>query len=229
MVLSILETLCGGQESAQVRKFPPCKQVGKFQDANAGCLVVIGEVCNFAAYAFAPAILVTPLGALAVLVGAVLGSYFLKEELGTLGKLGSAICLIGAVIIVLHAPADEDIETIEQILEYALQPGMPGPLPLTDKHISFTDLLLRLPAILSRRLHICRYYDLQGGTGSRKEESAHLPWNLLDCGISLGHVYQGLRDCTEVNVRRKQPVFSSFHLCVHDHHHGLHPGANELL
>ncbi|KAF4123251.1 Pfam:DUF803, partial [Geosmithia morbida] len=83
----------------------------------------IGEVCNFAAYAFAPAILVTPLGALSVLIGAVLGSYFLKEELGTLGKLGSAICLIGAVVIVLHAPADEEIETIDQILHYAIQPG----------------------------------------------------------------------------------------------------------
>lgn len=82
-----------------------------------------GEVCNFAAYAFAPAILVTPLGALSVLIGAVLGSYFLKEELGTLGKLGSAICLIGAVVIVLHAPPDEDIETIDQILHYAIQPG----------------------------------------------------------------------------------------------------------
>lgn len=83
----------------------------------------IGEVCNFAAYAFAPAILVTPLGALSVLIGAVLGSYFLKEELGTLGKLGSAICLIGTVIIVLHAPPDEEIETIDQILDYALRPG----------------------------------------------------------------------------------------------------------
>ncbi|KID69730.1 DUF803 domain membrane protein, partial [Metarhizium hybridum] len=83
----------------------------------------IGEVCNFAAYAFAPAILVTPLGALSVLIGAVLGSYFLKEELGTLGKLGSAICLIGAVVIVLHAPPDEEIETIDQILDYALRPG----------------------------------------------------------------------------------------------------------
>ncbi|KAH7144056.1 magnesium transporter NIPA-domain-containing protein [Dactylonectria macrodidyma] len=82
-----------------------------------------GEVCNFAAYAFAPAILVTPLGAISVLIGAVLGSYFLKEELGTLGKLGSAICLIGAVVIVLHAPADEDIQTIDQILHYAIQPG----------------------------------------------------------------------------------------------------------
>jgi len=90
---------------------------------NGYTLVVIGEVCNFAAYAFAPAILVTPLGALSVLVGAILGSYFLNEILGTLGKLGSAICLIGAVIIVLHAPPDEDIETIDQILNYALKPG----------------------------------------------------------------------------------------------------------
>lgn len=87
------------------------------------CTVVVGEICNFAAYAFAPAILVTPLGALSVLIGAVLGSYFLREELGTLGRLGSAICLIGAVIIVLHAPPDEDIQTIDQILHYAIQPG----------------------------------------------------------------------------------------------------------
>ena len=91
--------------------------------------VVIGEICNFAAYAFAPAILVTPLGALSVLVGAILGSYFLNEVLGTLGKLGSAICLIGAVIIVLHAPPDEDFQTIDQILEYALKPGK-GHLPI---------------------------------------------------------------------------------------------------
>ena len=85
--------------------------------------VGLGEVFNFAAYAFAPAILVTPLGALAVLVGAVLGSYFLNEVLGTLGKLGSAICLIGAVIIVLHAPPDIEIETIDEILDFAIKPG----------------------------------------------------------------------------------------------------------
>lgn len=88
--------------------------------------VITGEICNFAAYAFAPAILVTPLGALSVLIGAVLGSYFLKEELGTLGKLGCAICLLGAIIIVLHAPPDEDIQTIEVILRYALRPGELG-------------------------------------------------------------------------------------------------------
>ncbi|TVY17270.1 putative magnesium transporter [Lachnellula arida] len=85
--------------------------------------LIIGEIANFAAYAFAPAILVTPLGALSVLIGAVLGSYFLHEELGILGKLGCAICLIGSVIIVLHAPPDQPIETIDEILHYAIQPG----------------------------------------------------------------------------------------------------------
>jgi drug/metabolite transporter (DMT)-like permease len=86
--------------------------------------LAIGEAANFAAYAFAPAILVTPLGALSVLIGAVLGSYFLKERLGVLGKLGCAMCLLGSVVIVLHAPPDKPVETIDEILQYALQPGM---------------------------------------------------------------------------------------------------------
>lgn len=124
------EIPCGGLESVHVRdtttrSIPTdlsCALRSCHTDRRT-CIVVIGEICNFAAYAFAPAILVTPLGALSVLIGAVLGSYFLNEELGILGKLGSAICLIGAVIIVLHAPPDEDIETIETILSYALRPG----------------------------------------------------------------------------------------------------------
>lgn len=85
--------------------------------------VVLGEIFNFAAYAFAPAILVTPLGALSVLIGAVLGSYFLDEQLGRLGKIGCAICLIGSVIIVLHAPPDKEVQSVEEILDLALQPG----------------------------------------------------------------------------------------------------------
>lgn len=53
-----------------------------------------------------------------------LGSYFLGEQLGTLGKLGCAICLIGSVVIVLHAPPDKEVQTIDEILNYAIQPGM---------------------------------------------------------------------------------------------------------
>ncbi|KAF2120259.1 magnesium transporter NIPA-domain-containing protein [Lophiotrema nucula] len=87
------------------------------------CTMVLGEIFNFAAYAFAPAILVTPLGALAVLIGAVLGSYFLEEHLGLLGKIGCATCLIGSVIIVLHAPPDEEVDSIDVLLDKALKPG----------------------------------------------------------------------------------------------------------
>ncbi|KAH7882314.1 magnesium transporter NIPA-domain-containing protein [Phlebopus sp. FC_14] len=86
-------------------------------------VVVLGEIANFAAYTFAPPILVTPLGALSVLIGAVLASFLLNEELGHLGRTGCALCLIGSVIIVLHAPADKEIETVDEILTYAVQPG----------------------------------------------------------------------------------------------------------
>lgn len=61
---------------------------------------------------------------------AVLGTYFLDEKLGILGKIGCAICLIGSVIIVLHAPPDEDVETIDVLLHYAMRPGLWSPSTL---------------------------------------------------------------------------------------------------
>ncbi|KAG6909926.1 hypothetical protein DXG01_014448 [Tephrocybe rancida] len=83
----------------------------------------LSTIANFAAYAFAPPILVTPLGALSVLIGAVLASFLLNEELGHLGRLGCTLCLIGSLIIVLHAPEDKEVETVEEYLSYALRPG----------------------------------------------------------------------------------------------------------
>jgi magnesium transporter len=64
-------------------------------------LMIVGEVSNFAAYAFTDAILVTPLGALTVVVAYVfhhirandraIGSgIFLKERLSFVGKVGIA-------------------------------------------------------------------------------------------------------------------------------------------
>ena len=86
--------------------------------------MAIGEFANFSAYAFAPAILVTPLGALSVLSGAILGAYFLGEQLGKLGRLGCFICLLGSAIIALHAPPDEPVETVDEILQFAIRPGI---------------------------------------------------------------------------------------------------------
>jgi hypothetical protein len=161
--------------------------------------VVVGEIANFAAYAFAPAILVTPLGALSVLIGAVLGSYFLKEELGTLGKLGCAICLIGSVIIVLHAPPDKDITTIDEILIYAIKPGL---CPL-EMHLENHLLILhsRLPNLLCGRGCICGSNDLPSCTKVREKEPFDFPLYLLDRWFCFRYVCQGIRNCRKIDSR----------------------------
>ena len=37
--------------------------------------------------------------------------------------MGCAICLMGSVIIILHAPPDKEVQTVDEILGYATQPG----------------------------------------------------------------------------------------------------------
>ncbi|XP_055969072.1 magnesium transporter NIPA4 [Sorex fumeus] len=74
-----------------------------------------GEVANFGAYAFAPATVITPLGALSVLISAILSSYFLGECLNLLGKLGCVICVAGSTVMVIHAPSEEKITTVVQM------------------------------------------------------------------------------------------------------------------
>ncbi|KAI8842190.1 magnesium transporter NIPA-domain-containing protein [Chytriomyces cf. hyalinus JEL632] len=86
-------------------------------------LLAIGEVSNFGAYAFSPAILVTPLGTLSVVISAVLANYFLKERLTTLGKLGCALCILGVVMIVTHAPTAQTTATVPEFIYHAIQPA----------------------------------------------------------------------------------------------------------
>ncbi|XP_015676058.1 magnesium transporter NIPA2 isoform X1 [Protobothrops mucrosquamatus] len=83
----------------------------------------IGEAANFAAYAFAPATLVTPLGALSVLVSAVLASYFLNEQLNIHGKIGCLLCILGSTVIVIHAPQEETVASLDSMLEKLKDPG----------------------------------------------------------------------------------------------------------
>lgn len=85
--------------------------------------MVLGEVSNFAAYSFAPAILVTPLGAGSVLLSAVLASVFLKERLGLQGSIGCALCIIGSLVIILHAPGEKPVDSVDEILGYAMHPA----------------------------------------------------------------------------------------------------------
>ncbi|KAI8847305.1 magnesium transporter NIPA-domain-containing protein [Chytridium lagenaria] len=86
-------------------------------------LMAIGEGANFAAYGFVPAILVTPLGAVSVVVSAVLASIFLKERL-SFSREGR----LRAMPYWLHHhrppwPTQSQAETLPDFLHFVIQPG----------------------------------------------------------------------------------------------------------
>ncbi|KAJ7090872.1 magnesium transporter NIPA-domain-containing protein [Mycena belliarum] len=78
-------------------------------------MMILGELCNFAAYAFVEAIVVTPLGALSVVICAILSSIFLNEKLTFFGWLGCTLCILGSVIIALNGPSEA---AVGQILDF---------------------------------------------------------------------------------------------------------------
>ncbi|CAE6430143.1 unnamed protein product [Rhizoctonia solani] len=78
-------------------------------------MMILGEICNFAAYAFVEAIVVTPLGALSVVICAILSSFFLNEKLTFFGWVGCFLCIVGSVIIALNGPKES---TVGQIREF---------------------------------------------------------------------------------------------------------------
>lgn len=86
-------------------------------------LMIIGEICNFVAYAFVDAILVTPMGALTVVVAAVLSAIFLKERLSFVGKMGCVNCIIGSIIIALNAPTQSAVNNIQDMKDKVIAPG----------------------------------------------------------------------------------------------------------
>ncbi|KAK9673594.1 hypothetical protein RND81_12G177600 [Saponaria officinalis] len=94
--------------------FEPLWWVGLF-------MMIVGEIANFVAYAFAPAVLVTPLGAMSIIVSAVLAHFMLNERLNKLGFMGCLLCIVGSVIVVVHAPQEHSISSVQEIWNMATQ------------------------------------------------------------------------------------------------------------
>jgi len=86
-------------------------------------MMIFGELCNFAAYAFVEALVVTPLGALSVVICAILSSIFLKETLTFFGWVGCALCIIGSTIIALNGPQEASVGQITEFQKLFLAPG----------------------------------------------------------------------------------------------------------
>uniref|UniRef100_A0A667YFY4 NIPA magnesium transporter 1 n=3 Tax=Myripristis murdjan TaxID=586833 RepID=A0A667YFY4_9TELE len=84
--------------------------------------MIVGQIGNFLAYNTAPAVIVTPLGAIGVLFGAVLASLILKEHLNILGKLGCALCCCGSIMLTIHAPKSEAVTSRLELEERLSDP-----------------------------------------------------------------------------------------------------------
>ncbi|XP_022855651.1 probable magnesium transporter NIPA6 isoform X2 [Olea europaea var. sylvestris] len=85
--------------------------------------MIVGEIANFVAYMFAPAVLVTPLGALSIIVSAVLAHFMLKERLRQMGILGCLSCIVGSIVIVIHAPQEHTPSSVLEIWTLATEPA----------------------------------------------------------------------------------------------------------
>ncbi|EDL89989.1 NIPA-like domain containing 1 (predicted), isoform CRA_b [Rattus norvegicus] len=101
------------------------KKKGLLQLADKGITRAVGagEAANFAAYAFAPATLVTPLGALSVLISAILSSYFLNEHLNIHGKIGCILSILGSTVMVIHAPQEGEVTSLHEMEMKLRDPG----------------------------------------------------------------------------------------------------------
>ncbi|XVE67114.1 hypothetical protein DITRI_Ditri08aG0134500 [Diplodiscus trichospermus] len=85
--------------------------------------MIIGEVANFVAYIYAPAVLVTPLGALSIIVSACLAHFMLKERIQRMGVVGCVSCIVGSVVIVIHAPEEHTPGSVQEIWTLATEPA----------------------------------------------------------------------------------------------------------
>uniref|UniRef100_A0A3P8VMC9 NIPA like domain containing 2 n=1 Tax=Cynoglossus semilaevis TaxID=244447 RepID=A0A3P8VMC9_CYNSE len=67
-------------------------------------LMGVGELGNFAAYGFAPASLIAPLGSVSVIASAIISVVFLKETLRPSDIFGGTLAITGTYLLVTFAP-----------------------------------------------------------------------------------------------------------------------------
>ncbi|XP_036395058.1 NIPA-like protein 2 [Megalops cyprinoides] len=83
-------------------------------------LMGVGELGNFAAYGFAPASLIAPLGCVSVIASAVISVVFLKETLRASDILGGALAVTGTYLLVTFAPHNTQHITAHVVQRYAV-------------------------------------------------------------------------------------------------------------
>ena len=113
------------------------------------------------------------------LCSAVLAHFLLNERLQKMGVLGCVSCIVGSVVIVIHAPQEHTPNSVQEIWNLATQPGMVFKnLPVftwnmylhrlkTDKYFCFlfqpTAFLVYVAATLSLVLALILHFEPRCG------------------------------------------------------------------
>ena len=134
-----------------------------------------GEAANLAAYAYAPAIVVTPLGASTIIISAILANIFLGEVLHECGILASCLAILGSVVLLSHAPAEAPLESVEQIWGLATQPVF---LAYATCVIAAAVFLMYRFAPRYGRTHLLIYVLICSLIGSLSVVSCKVRWRL---------------------------------------------------
>ncbi|XP_054638952.1 NIPA-like protein 2 [Dunckerocampus dactyliophorus] len=83
-------------------------------------LMGVGELGNFAAYGFAPASLIAPLGCVSVIASALISVIFLKETVCVSDIVGGTLAITGTYVLVTFAPHTSTHITAHLVQFYAI-------------------------------------------------------------------------------------------------------------
>lgn len=95
-----------------------------------------GEVGNFAAFGFASPTVVSPLGAVAVIVNGVLAALVLQENLRVRNIVGMALTIVGSVVVVINAPPTHEGLSVADFVALLAEPSSVAYLALLSVSVA---------------------------------------------------------------------------------------------
>ncbi|XP_051261204.1 NIPA-like protein 2 [Dicentrarchus labrax] len=130
-LLGIIISICGNvliSISLNIQKYAHVRQAQRgskpyYTSGMWWCGVVlmgVGELGNFAAYGFAPASLIAPLGCVSVIASAVISVIFLKETVRASDIVGGTLAITGTYLLVTFAPHNTTHITAHLVQYYAV-------------------------------------------------------------------------------------------------------------
>jgi len=123
----------------------------------------------------------TPLGALSVVISAMLSHIILKEKLSLFGWISCVQCLLGATLVALNGPEEQSVTTIVAFKKLFLAPGF----------LSFGAVVIAVSVFLA--LYVAPRW-------GKKSMLPHLGICSLIGGLSVSCT-QGLGACMVTSIR----------------------------